>query len=154
PYLHEGTQANFSIPSASDKFFPGKVIFIDPQVQSPERFVLARFQITNPTHEIKPGMLANIILQTENKKSLVLPIDAIIQDSQGSNVWIRNEDGVFENKMVKTGIQNSRSIEIIDGLMQGDIVVITGAYLINSEYIFKKGANPMEGHGDMPGMKM
>ncbi|MEO8150451.1 MAG: efflux RND transporter periplasmic adaptor subunit [Bacteroidia bacterium] len=154
PYLKERTEANFSIPAASEKLFHGKVIFIDPQVQSPERFVLARFQITNPSQEIKPGMLANIALQTENKKALTLPIDAIIQDSKGANVWVRNNDGVFENKMITTGMQNSRQIEIIDGLMEGEVVVITGAYLLNSEYVFKKGANPMEGHQDMPGMKM
>ena len=65
PYLNIGTESFFSIPAASDKLFYGKVIFIDPQVQSPERFVLARFQITNPSQQINPGMLANIILQTE-----------------------------------------------------------------------------------------
>ena len=67
-YLKEGTEANFSIPAASEKLFHGKVIFIDPQVQSPERFVIARFQIINSSQEIKPGMLANIPLQTEKKK--------------------------------------------------------------------------------------
>ena len=98
--------------------------------------------------------MANITLQTERKKSLVLPIDAIIQDSKGANVWVRNNDDVFENKMVTVGMQNSRQIEIISGLSKGDVVVVTGAYLLNSEYVFKKGANPMEGHQEMPGMKM
>ena len=154
PYLKTGTEADFSIPAASEKSFSGKVIFIDPQVQSPERFVLARFQINNPSQQIKPGMMANIKLQTERKKSLVLPIDAIIQDSKGANVWVRNNDDVFENKMVTVGMQNSRQIEIISGLSDGDVVVVTGAYLLNSEYVFKKGANPMEGHQEMPGMKM
>jgi Cu(I)/Ag(I) efflux system membrane fusion protein len=98
--------------------------------------------------------MANITLETEKKKSLTLPIDAIIQDSKGANVWVRNDDGVFENKMVTVGMENSRQIEIIDGLQEGDVVVVTGAYLLNSEYVFKKGANPMEGHQDMPGMKM
>ena len=151
PYLEIGTEANFSIPAASEKYFAGKVIFIDPQVQSPQRYVLARFLILDPSQQIKPGMLANIRLQTENRKSLVLPIDAIIQDSNGANVWVRNKDGVFENKMVTVGMQNSGHIEIIDGIKEGDVVVVSGAYLLNSEYIFKKGANPMESH---QGMKM
>jgi len=154
PYLKNGTEANFSIPAASEKIFSGKVIFIDPQVQSPERFVLARFQITNPSEQVKPGMLANITLQTDRKRSLALPVDAIIQDSKGANVWVRNADGVFENRMVTIGMQNSRQIEITGGLNEGDVVVVTGAYLLNSEYVFKRGANPMEGHADMPGMKM
>ncbi len=154
PYLKIGTEATFSIPAANEKVFSGKVIFIDPQVQSPQRFVLARFQITDPLQQIKPGMMANITLQTEKKKSLALPIDAIIQDSKGANVWVYNPDGVFENKMVEVGMQNSRQIEIVSGLKDGEVVVITGAYLLNSEYVFKKGANPMEGHQNMPGMKM
>jgi Cu(I)/Ag(I) efflux system membrane fusion protein len=154
PYLKIGTEANFGIPAASDKLFTGNVIFIDPQVQSPERFVLARFQITNPSIQIKPGMMANIILQTEKKTALAIPLDAIIQNSNGANVWVLNKDGVFENKMVTTGMQNSKQIEIVDGLSVGELVVVSGAYLLNSEYVFKRGANPMEGHKDMPGMKM
>jgi membrane fusion protein, copper/silver efflux system len=153
-YLKTGTEATFSIPAASVQSFSGKVIFIDPQVQSSERFILARFQIPNPSQEIKPGMLANITLQTESKHSLVLPVDAVIQDSKGSNVWVRNNDGVFESRMITVGMQNSRQVEILSGLTAGDVVVVTGAYLLNSEYVFKKGANPMEGHKDMPGMKM
>ncbi len=154
PFLKIGTEAKLSIPAASQKMFNGKVIFIDPQLQSPERFVIARFLITNPSQQIKPGMMANISLQTEKNKSITIPLDAINQDSNGANVWILNKDGVFENRMVTIGIQNNREIEILEGLIEGDIVVISGAYLLNSEYIFKKGANPMEGHQDMPGMKM
>ncbi len=151
PYLKIGTDAVFSIPAAGEQIFSGKVIFIDPQVQALSRFVLARFQMLNPSHLVKPGMLANITLQTEKKKSLALPIDAIIQNSKGANVWVLNSEGVFENKMVMVGMQNSREVEILDGIEEGEVVVVSGAYLINSEYIFKKGANPMEGH---QGMKM
>lgn len=153
-YIKPGTVARFTIPSIGLESFTGKVIFIAPQVQSPERFVLARFKIFNPNQQIKPGSLANIIITTAKKKALVLPIDAIIQDSKGANVWVKNTNGVFENKMIKIGMQNSRQVEVLEGLNEGDIVVVSGAYLLNSEYIFKKGANPMEGHKDMPGMKM
>lgn len=153
-FLKIGTEANFSISAASEKLFSGTVIFIAPEIQSPQRFVLARLHITNTSGQIKPGMLANISLQNEKKKALTVPIDAIIQDSKGANVWVRNNDDIFENRMVTVGIQNSREIEITEGLEEGDVVVITGAYLLNSEYVFKKGANPMEGHEGMPGMKM
>ncbi len=55
--------------------------------------------------------------------------------------------------MVELGQENADRIEIKSGLKTGDIVVISGAYLLNSEYIFKQGANPMEGM-DMSNMKM
>lgn len=164
PYVKIETEATFLIPSSGEKVFNGKVIFIDPQVQAPERFVLARLLIENPSPEIKPGMLVNINIQASKTSTLTLPVDAIIQNSVGVNVWVRNKDGVFENKMVVTGIQNSSQVEIKSGLSNGDVVVITGAYLLNSEYIFKKGASPMAGHKhkaieeetqqSMPGMKM
>ncbi|MBS1538361.1 MAG: efflux RND transporter periplasmic adaptor subunit [Bacteroidetes bacterium] len=152
-YISIGSSATISIASASEKTFSGKVVFINPEIQSPERFVLARFQILNPSEVIKPSMLANITIKTEKKKGLLLPVEAVIQDSKGASVWVRNSDGIFENKMVTVGMQNSRQVEIIEGLEEGDVVVVSGVYLLNSEYIFKKGANPMEGH-NMPGMKM
>ena len=53
--------------------------------------------------------------------------------------------------MVTVGLESDDRIEIKSGLNPGDVVVITGAYLLQSEYIFKKGANPMSGH-DMSNM--
>ena len=53
--------------------------------------------------------------------------------------------------MVQTGMETNNRIEIRSGLVIGDIVVVSGAYLLNSEYIFKKGTNPMSGH-DMKNM--
>ena len=47
--------------------------------------------------------------------------------------------------MVQTGLESGDRIEIVSGLKEGDVVVTNGAYLLNSEYIFKKGANPMSG---------
>lgn len=143
-YISLGTDANFLIDAAGENLFSGKVIFIDPQVQSPERYILARFKITNPSQQIKPGMLANISLMTEKKMAYALPLNAICQDSKGANVWVRKSNGIFENRMVTVGMQNSRLVEIISGLVKGDMVVVTGAYLLNSEYIFKRGANPMD----------
>ena len=164
PYLKVGTDATFSIPASGERLFSGKVIFIDPQVQSPNRFVLARFQILNPSTTIKPGMLSDITIQTKKIKTLALPVDAVIENSVGVNVWVRNADGIFENKMVQTGLQNSREVQVTSGLNEGDVVVITGAYLLNSEYVFKRGVSPMSGHHhqhqeeqnmqSMPGMKM
>lgn len=143
-YISLGTDANFLIEAAGENLFSGKVIFIDPQVQSPERYILARFKITNPSQQIKPGMLANISLMTEKKMAYALPLNSICQDSKGANVWVRKSNGIFENRMVTVGMQNSRLVEIASGLVKGDIVVVTGAYLLNSEYIFKRGANPMD----------
>lgn len=57
------------------------------------------------------------------------------------------------SKMVETGMESDGKIEIKSGLKEDDAVVVNGAYLIQSEYIFRKGANAMAGH-DMSNMKM
>ncbi|MEO7768733.1 MAG: efflux RND transporter periplasmic adaptor subunit, partial [Ferruginibacter sp.] len=64
---------------------------------------------------------------------------------KGATVWIRTNGNSFKNKMVEVGMESGERIEIKSGLNAGDVVVISGAYLLHSEYIFKKGANPMEG---------
>lgn len=74
-----------------------------------------------------------------------LPIDAVIRDGKGATVWVQTGNNSFSNRMVEVGMETGDRIQIRSGLMEGDIVVINGAYLINSEYIFKQGANPMSG---------
>lgn len=74
-----------------------------------------------------------------------LPIDAVIRDGKGATVWIQTAKNTYQSRMVEAGMETGERIEIKTGLKTGDIVVISGAYLINSEYIFKNGANPMGG---------
>jgi len=62
---------------------------------------------------------------------------------------VKNTDGSFSSKMIKAGNGNQSYVPVISGLNSGDIVVINGAYLLNSEAIFKNGND-----SNMAGMKM
>jgi Cu(I)/Ag(I) efflux system membrane fusion protein len=64
-------------------------------------------------------------------------------------VWVKNSDGSFSPKMINPGTGNSNYVSILSGLNSGDIVVTNGAYLLNSEAIFKNGSDK-----SMAGMKM
>jgi Cu(I)/Ag(I) efflux system membrane fusion protein len=112
---------------------------------------LIRVAIPNPGNQLKPGMQAYVILKNGQRTSLWLPVDAVIRNEKHSSVWLQMDKNTFKNVMVETGLESDGRLEIRSGLKQGDIVVTSGAYLINSEYIFKKGANPMGGH-DMSNM--
>ena len=90
-------------------------------------------------------MSAYVYLNGTKSSSFTLPVDAIIRDAKGATVWIKTGKNTFKNKMVEVGAEANGSVEIRNGLKTGDVVVITGAYLLNSEFIFKKGTNPMEG---------
>ena len=125
--------------------FRAQVSYIQPELNGNSKILPFRIVLPNQNFMLKPGMAANVYIEHNAKAAIALPIDAVLQFSNSANVWIQNPDSSFENRMVKTGISNSRIIEIISGLTEGEIVVINGAYLINSDFQFKKGANPMEG---------
>jgi Cu(I)/Ag(I) efflux system membrane fusion protein len=131
----------------------GKIEFVNPEINPDTRINLIRVSIPNQGKQLKPGMSAYVVLKNRQHNSLTLPVDAVIRNEKMNVVWIQIDKNSFKNVMVETGLESNDRIEIRSGLKEGDVVVTSGAYLINSEYIFKKGTNPMAGH-DMSNMKM
>ena len=109
--------------------------------------------IPNEDNQLKPGMSAYITVKTAGVNALFLPSDAVLRDGKMAMVLIQTSQNKFKSVMVETGNESGDMIEIKSGIQQNDEVVISGAYLLQSEYIFRKGAEPMAGM-DMGGMKM
>ncbi|WP_083921274.1 efflux RND transporter periplasmic adaptor subunit [Cytophaga aurantiaca] len=124
----------------------GRIIEILPQVSPSSTVTVVRIAFENPSSNIQPGMQANIIFQKESSKAILVPSNAVLNGANENTVWIKNTDGSYESKMVQVGATNSNSTEVLHGLKAGDEVVVSGAYLLQSEFIFKKGVNPMAGH--------
>lgn len=134
------------IPDMPGKEFTGHIEYMNPEINPDTRINLIRVAIPNAGNQLKPGMPAYVIIKSVQRKTLTLPLDAVLRDGIGATVWVQSGQNSFVSKMVETGLEAEDRIEIRSGLKAGDIVVINGAYLLNSEYKFKKGANPMEGH--------
>jgi Cu(I)/Ag(I) efflux system membrane fusion protein len=139
------------IPDVDGKELKGKIEFVNPEINPDSRINLVRVTIPNTNNQLKPGMPAYVIIKSRQRNALTLPIDAVIRDANGATVWLQTTHNTFKSKMVLVGLETNGQIEITSGLNAGDIVVTSGAYLLNSEYIFKKGATPMAGH-DMSNM--
>ena len=137
--------AEVQIPDMHGKSITGKIEFVNPEINPETRINLIRVSVPNPGNQLKPGMSAYVFLKSRQHNMLSLPIDAVLRDGKGATVWIQTGKNTFKNRMVQTGMETGDRIEIKSGLKAGDIVVLTGAYLINSEYIFRNGANPMGG---------
>jgi len=131
----------------------GRIQFVNPEINPDTRINLIRVSIPNAGNQLKPGMQAYVVLKNRQRNSLTLPTDAVIRSEKMNMVWVEIDKNTFKSIMVETGLESDDRIEIRSGLKEGDVVVTTGAYLLNSEYIFKKGANPMGGM-DMGNMKM
>ena len=149
--LDKSSAATVQLPDFDGKEIKGRIEFINPEINPDTRINLIRVSIPNFDNQLKPGMPAYVILKSPQRKTLTLPINAVIRDGNGATVWVKTGPHSFKNKMVTVGLESNDRIEIRSGLNAGDIVVVTGAYLLQSEYIFKKGANPMTGH-DMSNM--
>jgi Cu(I)/Ag(I) efflux system membrane fusion protein len=134
------------LPGFDGKEIKGRIEFVNPEINPDTRINLIRVSIPNPGNQLKPGMPAYVLLRSPQRQSLSLPINAVIRDGKGATVWVRTGKNTFKSAMVQTGLESDERIEIKSGLKEGDIVVLSGAYLLHSEYVFKKGADPMAGH--------
>jgi membrane fusion protein, copper/silver efflux system len=138
--------ATVQIPDVPGKEFTGRIEYVNPEINPDTRINLIRVAIPNTGNQLKPGMPAYVIMKGSQRNTFTLPLDAVLRDDKGATVWVKSGKTSFISKMVETGLETEDRIEIKSGLQQGDAVVIKGAYLLQSEYKFKKGANPMEGH--------
>lgn len=145
--IQKGQSLQVIIPGWENQVQQMTVQFINPVYQSGTQLMQVRGTIPNANEQWQPGLQANILLPVKSKTGvLTLPVDAVIRDGKGAHVWIETTKGKFQPKMVRTGIEDFNAVEITEGLQSGDQVVVTGAYLLYSEYILKKGADPMAGH--------
>ncbi|MDN3654936.1 efflux RND transporter periplasmic adaptor subunit [Ferruginibacter paludis] len=144
--IDKGGDATIQIPDLPGREFTGKIEFANPEIAPDTRVNLIRVSIPNNNGLLKPGMPAYVIIKNKMINALTLPIDAVLRDGKMNVVWVKSSKNAYTIKMVTTGLESGDRIEIKSGLKTGDVVVTGGAYLINSEYIFKKGANPIAGH--------
>lgn len=151
--LNNAKNVIVEIPDFPGKKIPGKISFQNPEINPGSRINLIRINIPNENLQLKPGMSVYITVKTGGVNALFLPSDAVLRDGKMAMVWIETSQNKFKSVMVETGMESGNMIEIKSGISQGDVVVTSGAYLLQSEYTFRKGADPMGGM-DMGGMKM
>lgn len=150
--INEGMKATLFFPGIKGKKIEGKISFVNPQLGSGSQINLVRVELANPDNMLKVGMQVDFSILLNTKTVVALPTDAILLDGKGASVWKKTGHNKFESVMIHTGLETNEYTQILHGLNKGDTIVVSGAYLLNSEYMFKKGANPMEGH-DMSKMK-
>ncbi len=133
------------VPDLPGKEWKGKIEFANPEIVADSRLNLVRVSIPNANGILKPGMPAYVKIKSREINTLTLPTDAVLRDGKMNTVWIQSGKNSFKMKMVELGLESGDRIEIKSGLQNGDVVVMKGAYLLHSEYVFKKGNNPMAG---------
>jgi Cu(I)/Ag(I) efflux system membrane fusion protein len=137
--------ATVQIPDLDNLQIPGHIAFVNPEINPDTRINLVRITIPNTNNQLHPGMPVYVLINNNQHSAISLPEDAVLRDENSTTVWVQTKPGVYSARMVTTGADDGNYIEITSGLKIGEIVVTSGAYLINSEYIFKNGSDPMAG---------
>lgn len=123
-----------------------KVTFLSPEYRANTQITTMRALINNPDLKFKPGTQAQVLFSPSAKKTLAIPTDAVIRDEKGTHVYVETGTNSFQPRMVAIGLEDFERVEITDGLVENEVVVVSGAYLLYSELVLKKGSNPMAGH--------
>ncbi|MFP4145876.1 MAG: efflux RND transporter periplasmic adaptor subunit [Phycisphaeraceae bacterium] len=135
PYAEEGMEATMTLPYIPGKEFKGKVIYIDPYLDSKSREVQVRLEFDNPGGLLKPGMFASIELEnTLAAEKVLAPRSAVIDTGERQMAFVSRGEGKFEPREVRLGVETGEGmVEIISGLEPGEQVVTSGQFLIDSE---------------------
>ena len=124
-----------------------KINYISPQINPGTQLLTIRGTISNPSGDLQPGMQATVFLPSASVSNAVrLPLAAVVRNEAGSHIWIRTGVETFSPRNVSTGAEDAENIVITSGLKNGEEVVISGAYLLYSEFVLKKGADPLTAH--------
>jgi Cu(I)/Ag(I) efflux system membrane fusion protein len=128
--------------SARSKFDPGAVIegrvdYIYPALDAVTRTVPVRTVLKNPHGLLKPGMFMTVAIEgPERSPSVVIPREALIRTGREERVILALGDGRFRPAKVTSGKEANGKVEILSGLAAGEIVVVSGQFLIDSESSF------------------
>lgn len=124
-----------------------RIAFIAPSLQGGSQLLTVRGSIANSENRYRAGMQVFVeVPVTSVSNAVTLPVDAVIRDGSGTHIWLEKEPGIFEARTVQTGAENASRVEILSGLQPGEVAVVSGAYLLYSEFVLKKGKIPAGEH--------
>ena len=145
-WLRPGTAVEARVPSVPGQVFRGKVNAILPEVNAATRTLRARVELANPGGRLKPGMFATLVFaQDAGTKALLVPTEAVIRTGERSVVIVAESEGKFRPRDVELGVESGGKSEIRKGLAEGEKVVVSGQFLIDSEASLRATGTRMEG---------
>jgi membrane fusion protein, copper/silver efflux system len=123
----------------------GRVGFVYPTLDPKTRTAKVRFEVANADEKLKPDMYANVELTMTLGTRLSVPQEAVIESGQKQLVFIHHGGGRLEPRVIKTGVKTASHYEVVGGLKEGDHVVTSANFLIDSESRLKAVVDSMSG---------
>lgn len=160
-----GTPVAATVDARPGETFRGRVETLLPQVDMASRTQRARIVLDNPDGALVPGMFALVTLQpAAGREQLLVPTDALVGAGAQARAIVLDDDGTFRPVRVRTGRSGNGMTEILAGLKDGERVVASGQFLVDSEANLSgalerlepgaDAAPPSDGEATLPGDAM
>jgi len=132
--------------------FEAKIGQVLPLFDPSTRTLKVRIDVDNPRYDLRPDMFVDVEIPITLPESVYVPADAVLDTGKRAVVYVDKGRGLFEPRRVKTGWSLGGQVEIVQGLMAGEKIVVAGNFLIDSESRMGIAASGAEadGHGDAP----
>ena len=124
--IKKGLPVEVKLTSYKNKIFEGEVDFVSSRINADTRSLLSRIKIENKNLELISGSLLEVGVKFDLRNSLSVPDTSVMIEGDKSYVYKIDEESIANKTEIKTGIRTEKSIEIISGLTEGDIIVAEG----------------------------
>lgn len=132
--IKNGAKATVNINAYPGKTFTGRVAYVYPTLNPETRTVPVRVELANAGGLLKPGMFAQVELPVGARGQVItVPVSAVIDSGTRQIVLVDQGDGRFESREVKLGARSDTHVEVLDGLKDGEPVVVAANFLIDAE---------------------
>jgi len=134
-----GNKVKLKLKAYPGEEFMGRVIFIYPVVNPQTRTVKVRSEFSSHNSKLKPQMYGETIFSADAGTGLLVPADAVIFSGNRNVVWVKTSDGMFEARIIQLGQKFGDKYQVLSGINEGDEIVASGGFLIDSESQLKTG---------------
>jgi membrane fusion protein, copper/silver efflux system len=124
----------------------GKVAFIYPLISSETRTARIRVELTNQDLSLRPGMYGTLAMASSGPEKLVVPADAVLDGGKTKYAFVVHNKNQFEPRLITVGTTSDDWMEVTSGLVDGDEVVTSANFLIDSESRLKAAISGMSGN--------
>ncbi|WP_083749175.1 efflux RND transporter periplasmic adaptor subunit [Pelomonas sp. KK5] len=131
--LARGQKVRAVLQADGTQAFAGELKELLPQVKADTRTLQARFEVDNRAGRLVPGMLLRLQVAGASAARLLVPSEALIRTGTRAVALVRTAPGAFEPRELKLGAELGEQFEVLDGLHEGEEVVVSGQFLVDSE---------------------
>ena len=133
-WVKAGRPATISVAALPGRSWKGEIDYVYPELDPVSRTLKVRLRFPNKDGALKPNMFADVFIDAgHDHDALSVPREAVIFSGNVARVIKQVDDDRFRPVKVITGIRTEGKIEILEGIEEGDLIVVSGQFLIDSE---------------------